>query len=186
MHRSLLPSIASTSRRSASVDAFVWRSCHGCRGHAAEGGRRGHVHGHGADNPNKSREMECGLRPAISALSHFRSLTGPSPDRPRSVPLADPCGVRGRSTRSAQTAAQADSLILPLRGISSGGGGGPDPPPPLRDGVVAWITPTPPIRTLILGVCIPPKSGPQGPNFSGFLTPPVQSPGGVGGLRPLP
>ena len=52
--------------------------------------------------------------------------------------------------------------------------------------VVAWSSPTPRLTTLILGTAKPPETRPEGPNFSGFLAPAVQSRGGVGGLRPLP
>ena len=61
------------------------------------------------------------------------------------------------------------------------------PGPPLNpERVVGWIPPTPPDSTLILGPAKPPETRPEGPNFSGFLAPAVQSRGGVGGLRPLP
>ena len=48
------------------------------------------------------------------------------------------------------------------------------------------IPPTPPLRTLILVASYLRDPDPSGPNFSGFSTTAVQSPGGVGGLRPLP
>ena len=51
------------------------------------------------------------------------------------------------------------------------GGGGPSPPPKTPDWVVAWIPPTPPLRTLILGPAYlqnRPENGPIFPVFWGL------------------
>lgn len=67
---------------------------------------------------------------------------------------------------------------------SGPGGTAPGPGPGI--GAVVWSPPSPPVRTVILGPAYLQNPAQKGPNFSGFLGPAVQRPGGVGGLRPLP
>ena len=179
MHRSLLPSIASTSRRSASVDAFVWRSCYGCRGH---------VHRDGPMRVTESviadwRLQPCDRMDAIGpsmVISEVHRLTGPGGSQAGSLRGSgeiDPVGSDRRPGRFPGP--------LPL-GNLVGSARGKRPATGLSEMGSGRIPPTPPLRTLILGASYLQNPGPSGPNFSGFSTPPVQSPGGVGGLRPLP
>ena len=69
----------------------------------------------------------------------------------------------------------------------SGALGGTPPGPRLnRSEGGSGLDPPTPRHALILAPAKPPETRPEGPNFSGFLGPAVQSRGGVGGLRPLP
>ena len=60
----------------------------------------------------------------------------------------------------------------------------PDQVPDLGSGLEPPLTP--PSLDVILGPAYLQNPAQKGPNFSGFLGPAVQRPGGVGGLRPLP
>ena len=59
-------------------------------------------------------------------------------------------------------------------------------PPPQAGSGSGLEPPHPPILGVILGGANRQNPALFGPNFSGFLPPAVQRPGGVGGLRPLP
>ena len=112
------------------------------------------------------------LGPSSSGGSLFRALTGAAASQLRGL------------------ASGAPNLSPCVRPLPGNPGihvrGGTAPRPRSRDWVVAGTPPSPPVWTVILGAAFLQNPARKGPNFSGFLAPAVQRPGGVGGLRPLP
>ena len=108
--------------------------------------------------------------PSIPCLAHSAS-GGDQPCRLKPPPDLIPWSLASRCP--------------PPGGLSGGVWGPPPARAPGGGRVVVWSPPHPPADLDPRGRQTS-RNPAQGPNFSGFLTPAVQSPGGVGGLRPLP
>jgi len=131
-------------------------------------------------------DISMQLKVAYVPCTHCRSLPA-SICRQTNLTCAIAVARHMPSVLFLQIGQDPGSLVLGSRQFRLGVAGWSLPPPPLLDLILGDF-----VAALLVAKCaiLPakrPEKGPKkGPNFDPFCTPAMQSPGGVGGLRPLP